>query len=109
LPRAPWIVPRGRIDADHFDVARVPPRRSRMSFVTAPGPHPRSILRRPGPMTAPRSNRLTSVKKDAGEGFEGKALVVSLAVNRHPTSAGRTFKYIHDRGWFARFAASMGI
>src|SRR6059036_3497364 len=40
-----------------------PPRRSRISLVTAPGPHPRStILRRPGPITRSTIHRLTSVK-----------------------------------------------
>src|SRR5437764_5712345 len=37
--------------------------RSRISFVTAPGPHPRStILRRPGQITRSTIQRLTSVK-----------------------------------------------
>src|SRR5438309_10222440 len=41
-----------------------PPRRSTMSFVTAPGPHPRStILRRPGQITRSMIQRFTSVKK----------------------------------------------
>src|SRR5947207_3238885 len=39
------------------------PSRSRISFVTAPGPHPKStILRRPGQITRSTIQRLTSVK-----------------------------------------------
>ncbi len=64
-----WIAARARDSADGdgsipiTSALRASSSRSRMSFVTAPGPHPKStILRRPGQITRSTIHRLTSVK-----------------------------------------------